>query len=107
MKQRYMFWMWGLASRSCQGWHSVPNVFVERDLRPRPYNTGQRDQALYQALEEYGLPAPLAARLGQFVPLNLPAGQIDEVLDRLCSMPRVAGLSRFEEEMLRDTINNL
>jgi hypothetical protein len=58
-------------------------------------------------LEEYGLPAPLSARLSQFIPLDSPAGQIDDVLDRLRSMPRVAGLSSFEEEMLRDTIDNL
>ena len=58
-------------------------------------------------LEEYGLPAPLSARLDRFIPLNLSAGQIDDVLDRLRSMPRVAGLSSFEEEMLRDTIDNL
>ena len=58
-------------------------------------------------LEEYGLPAPLSARLGQFIPLDTPAGQIDDVLDRLRSMPRVAGLSSFETEMLRDTIDNL
>jgi DEAD/DEAH box helicase len=58
-------------------------------------------------LEEYGLPAPLSTRLGQFIPLNLSASQIDDVLNRLRSMPRIAGLSSFEEEMLRDTINNL
>lgn len=69
-------------------------------------------EALFRApmlttLEEYGLPAPLAARLQRFIPLEATPGQIDEVLDRLRRMPRISGLSRFEEEMLRDTIDNL
>jgi hypothetical protein len=58
-------------------------------------------------LEEYGLPAPLTVKLDRFIPLGSPPGQIDDVLDRLRGMPRVAGLSRFEDEMLRDTIDNL
>jgi hypothetical protein len=58
-------------------------------------------------LEEYGLPAPLSARLDRFISLDPPAGRIDDVLEQLRSMPRVAGLSSFEEEMLRDTVDNL
>jgi hypothetical protein len=58
-------------------------------------------------LEEYGLPAPLAARLQRFLSLDHPVDQIDEVLDQLRRIPRIAGLTRFEETMLRDTIDNL
>jgi hypothetical protein len=58
-------------------------------------------------LEEYGLPAPLSARLDRFISLDPPAGRIDDVLEQLRSMPRVTGLSSFEEEMLRDTIDSL
>jgi hypothetical protein len=58
-------------------------------------------------LEEYGLPAPLSARLQRFLPLDLPIDRIDEVIDRLRHLPGIAGLSRFEEDMLRDTIDNL
>ncbi len=63
--------------------------------------------AMLTTLEEYGLPAPLTGRLGRFIPLGSPAGQIDDVLDQLRRIPPVSGLSRFEGEMLRDTINNL
>jgi hypothetical protein len=58
-------------------------------------------------LEEYGLPAPLTARLERFLPLDCPADQIDEMLYRLRNLPQIAGLSSFEEEMLRDTVDNL
>jgi hypothetical protein len=59
------------------------------------------------ALEEYGLPAPLSARLHRFIPLDQPVDRIDEVLDRLRQLPRIAGLARFEQDMLRDAIDNL
>jgi hypothetical protein len=58
-------------------------------------------------LEEYGLPAPLAARLLRFLPSAQTTDQLDEVLNELRRSPRIAGLSRFEEDMLRDTIDNL
>jgi hypothetical protein len=62
---------------------------------------------MLNVLEEYGLPAPLTERLQRFVPTDATIGQIDEVLAHLRRMPRITGLSHFEEEMLRDTIDNL
>jgi DEAD/DEAH box helicase len=72
--------------------------FVERLFRPPMLTT----------LEEYGLPGPLSLKLGRFISLDATAGQVDTVLEQLRKMPRVvAGLSRFEEEMLRDTTDSL
>jgi hypothetical protein len=58
-------------------------------------------------LEEYGLPAPLADRLGRFISLDESPKRIDEVLNELRNIPKVAGLSTFEQGILSDTINNL
>jgi hypothetical protein len=58
-------------------------------------------------LEEYGLPAPLGARLDRFISLGLTTDRIDEVLDQLRRVPTLTGLGGFEQDVLRDTINNL
>lgn len=62
---------------------------------------------MLNTLEEYGLPAPLTDRLHRFVPIDATTDQIDEVLAHLRRIPRITGLSHFEDEMLRDTIENL
>jgi hypothetical protein len=89
------------------------DVFGRYNLRAGNYkHYASAVEALFRppmltTLEEYGLPAPLAARLQRFIPLDATTDQIDEVLNRLRGMPRITGISRFEEEMLRDTIDNL
>ncbi|MBV9448663.1 MAG: DEAD/DEAH box helicase [Streptosporangiaceae bacterium] len=70
---------------------------VEAQFRPPMLTT----------LEEYGLPAPLTAQLQRFLPIDQPLDQIDAVLQRLRDLPPISGLSSFEEDMLRDTINGL
>ena len=57
-------------------------------------------------LEEYGLPAPLGSP-EPVHPARLASRPDRRRTYRLRSTPRVAGLSSFEEEMLRDTIDNL
>ena len=65
-------------------------------------------QPILTTLEEYGLPAPLTARLLRFLSSSGQTGdQVDEVLENLRHLPVIAGLSRFESDMLRDTIANL
>jgi hypothetical protein len=59
------------------------------------------------ALEEYGLPAPLTSRLGRFIALDESPRRIDEVLNDIRGMPKVTGLSSFEQDMLSDTISGL
>jgi hypothetical protein len=58
-------------------------------------------------LEEYGLPAPLAARLRRFLRLDVQVRGIDDVLQRLRNLPPIAGLSTFEQDMLDDTVDAL
>jgi hypothetical protein len=70
---------------------------VEAQFRPPMLTT----------LEEYGLPAPLTTRLQRFLPIDQPVDQIDAVLERLRALPPISGLSGFEDDMLRDTINGL
>jgi hypothetical protein len=70
---------------------------VEAQFRPPMLTT----------LEEYGLPAPLTARLQRFLPIDQPVDKIDDVLQRLRQLPPISGLSSFEEDMLRDTIDGL
>jgi len=70
---------------------------VEAQFRPPMLTT----------LEEYGLPAPLTAQLQRFLPIDQPLDQVDAVLQRLRDLPPISGLSSFEEDMLRDTINGL
>ena len=89
------------------------DVFTQYNLQAGNYaNYAGAVAALFRppmhtALEEYGLPAPLTARLGRFIALDSPTSQIDNVLDQLRRIRPVSGLGRFEEEMLRDTITNL
>ena len=89
------------------------DVFGRHGLPAGNYRVFASDvEALFRppmltTLEEYGLPAPLTSRLDGHIRLRTPPGQIDGVLDQLRRMPPVAGLSDFEDEMLRDTISNL
>ena len=58
-------------------------------------------------LEEYGLPAPLSARLASSSRSTRQQARSTTYSTGSAACHRVAGLSSFEEEMLRDTINNL
>lgn len=72
-------------------------TIVEAQFRPPMLTT----------LEEYGLPAPLAARLLPFLPPVQTVDRLDELLDGLRRLRGIPGLTPFEQDMLDDTISGL
>jgi hypothetical protein len=58
-------------------------------------------------LEEYGLPASLAARLLRFLPVVQTVDQLDDLLNGLRQLPRIVGFTQFEQEIINDTIAGL